>query len=131
MAESIRTLTLKLLREPGSARVARRAVENLLDELAPITFTRDAILLTSELIANAILHTAGGCELRAWFRPSLCLLRVEVLDESTVLPVVPEPRVRRSVGGHGMLLVDDVATSWGASAAAGGKVVWFELADDS
>ncbi|WP_432571715.1 ATP-binding protein [Kineococcus sp. SYSU DK005] len=88
-------------------------------------------LLTTEVVANAVLHGAGevavelSCEADA--------LRVAVSDTGAGVPVVRRagPSV---VGGQGMALVDTLAARWGVRAGTGaepdrgtGKTVWFEL----
>ena len=122
-------IQIKLDRLPVSARVARDALLNLVGHRAAPSFLRDAILLTSELVTNAVSHGRGRCELRAAFRSPPDWVRVEVLDQSPVLPVLAdaaEQAVR--LGGYGLVLVGDVASDWGAERLpGGGKAVWFEM----
>lgn len=83
-----------------------------------------AVLLTSELVTNAIVHVGSD------FRVRLVLgeadLEVEVADASTALP---ELRSVDSVseGGRGLWLVQRLANVWGTRLCAKGKVVWFRL----
>ena len=84
-------------------------------------------LLTTEAVANAVLHGTGEVVLELTCTGQR--VRVEVSDTSPVLP-----RLRREgpevVGGHGVALIDTLASSWGVRSAAGpgtGKTVWFEL----
>ncbi|MFJ8622033.1 ATP-binding protein [Kitasatospora sp. NPDC093550] len=86
----------------------------------------DVLLMVSELVTNACLHTPGGPrELR--LRWDGDRLRVEVADASPVLP-----RLRRSAdpgrpGGHGLRVVDRLSRAWGAQPEDGGKLVWLEV----
>ena len=90
-------------------------------------------LLTTEVVANAVLHGTG--EVVVDLTCTEQLVRVAVSDASPLLP-----RLRRDgpevVGGHGVALVDTLASRWGVQEAAGtpagtgagtGKTVWFEL----
>ena len=82
-------------------------------------------LLTTEVVANAVLHGEGPvcidltCE-DGW-------VRVSVGDADPRRPVVRHVGAG-ATGGRGMALVDALADRWGADAApGGGKAVWFEL----
>lgn len=90
-----------------------------------------AVLLTSELVTNAIRHGAAPVRLSAGLL-QLAVLRVEVHD-STVNggpgrgPAVCAP-TEDDEDGRGLQLVDVLADAWGwRPGAAGGKRVWFEL----
>lgn len=108
----------------GDASIARLAVKGLLDERSDAERVDDALLMTSELVSNAALHTKAVSVLRAEFADSL--LRVEVTDGSDVVPQpgCTEPTV---LGGRGLRLVNDLATQWGVTRISGGKTIWFEL----
>lgn len=122
-------MQISLERRPLSARAARNAVVRLLAERAPAHFVRDALLLTSELVSNAVTHGQGSCELRAAFTSPPDRLRVEVFDESPIVPALADAaRHRARIGGLGLVLVAEVASRWGVDAmSGGGKAVWFEL----
>lgn len=85
-----------------------------------------AMLLTTELISNAIEHGAGEIELVV-SRPE-DRLRVEVHDQSSGLPVSRKPDAQ-AARGRGLLLVERLASEWGVDASRfpGGKQVWFQL----
>ena len=84
-------------------------------------------LLTSEVVANAVVHgdahdllTVSAERLDGGFR-------VGVTDGAPGLPVLREtgPEVP---GGHGVRLVDTLAAAWGVEPRSeGGKTVWFRL----
>ncbi|MCP9956715.1 ATP-binding protein [Streptomyces sudanensis] len=84
-----------------------------------------AELLTSELVTNALVHTAHGAVVTATLDGGV--LRVEVRDFA---PEPPAPRVPAPDGGthgRGLLLVQALADEWGVRAQGVGKTVWFEL----
>ena len=122
-----RKITLTLGPQLRTVGQARRAVERLIGGDAPVVFIRDAVLLTSEVVSNALHHTAGGCEFAATFDGSASpWLRVDVRDISRAVPVAAakEPGVD---GGWGLRLIEQIAATWGVSPARAGKTVWFEL----
>ncbi|CAM5443948.1 ATP-binding protein [Streptomyces pilosus] len=88
------------------------------------------ILLVSELVTNAVVHT--GCP--AVLRLSLpgagaaaeAVVRLEVADRSDRAPV-PRCVDGESTGGRGLALVDGLADRWGWSAEGAGKRIWCEL----
>lgn len=83
-----------------------------------------AVLLTSELVTNAILHGMPPVELVAFPVPDG--LRVEVHDTGLGPLAVREPG-QDSVDGRGLHLVEALAHRWGSLTEAAGKVVWFEV----
>jgi anti-sigma regulatory factor (Ser/Thr protein kinase) len=87
----------------------------------------DAELLTSELVSNAVRH--------AELDPSQEIVvrivadgnvRVEVADPGPPFDAdLREPSTDSS--GWGLLLLDEIATSWGVELEGSGKMVWFEV----
>ena len=86
-----------------------------------------AVLLTSEVVSNAVRHAATALALDVSLDDDSLLLRIEVRDSDSRLPVLHRPSID-ATGGRGILLVDTLARRWGARPEDGGKVVWFELA---
>ena len=85
----------------------------------------DVQLALTELVSNAILHGSGPVDVELVTEARS--LRLNVSDSSDVMPHKPPASGHRS-GGHGLLLVDKVATSWAANPLpAGGKTVWCEF----
>ena len=90
---------------------------------------RDALevvtLLVSELVTNAVLHAGSKVEVVVKHRGPC--LRVEVADESPVLPGVRDFDADATTG-RGLTLVELMASDWGVEPCdEGGKLVWFEV----
>jgi hypothetical protein len=90
------------------------------------------ILLVSELVTNAVVHTGRPAVLRlslpgpaAPATPS-ATVRVEVADTSSRAPV-PRCAGGDATGGRGLALVDCLADRWGWSPEDAGKSIWCEL----
>ena len=109
---------------PASAAQARRFVEAVLRTAHLDHLSYVATMLVSELVANAVLHT--GTPLVVVVSPDGDHLRVEVHDGSAQLPVRKHYSIMSGTG-RGLLLVERMATDWGSTPTADGKVVWFEL----
>ncbi|MEZ0163839.1 ATP-binding protein [Kineococcus sp. LSe6-4] len=121
---------LTLPSEPGAVAVARRwALERCRRELGPRAAGREDVfdaveLLTSEVVANAVVHGAPPVRVEVECAPGH--VTVAVHDGS---PEPPRVRARDldSTGGRGVALVDVVASAWGSRPGADGrgKVTWF------
>jgi len=121
-------MSLRLESSPESAGIARRAVRAALGHSVDDRFANAAMLCTSELVTNAIVHAGDGCGLQVCFDPpGGGVLRVEVSDDSQEQPHVVPPGDVWRVGGRGLQIVDQTSTRWGTQDMATGKVVWFEL----
>ena len=82
-----------------------------------------AVLCTSELATNALLHGDGdiGVDIDLTDRA-----RVAVWDRNHEMPVLQRPDPSDD-GGRGLLLVSMFADTWGFERGDGGKHVWFEI----
>jgi anti-sigma regulatory factor (Ser/Thr protein kinase) len=83
-----------------------------------------AVLLTSEIVTNAVLHGRSGAQLLVSIEHDV--LRVEVTDDNTRLPQRVSPDAH-ALDGRGLVIVETLATAWGAAPSGQGKRVWFEL----
>jgi anti-sigma regulatory factor (Ser/Thr protein kinase) len=101
---------------------ARNLVAKMLDG-CPEAVVADAMLLTSELVSNVVLHARTPFELEVSISDGV---RVVVRDGSSDPPIVSSPGPDESTG-RGLLLVHSLATRWGYEVTAAGKSVWFEL----
>ncbi|WP_170322563.1 ATP-binding protein [Acrocarpospora macrocephala] len=122
---------------PGVAEsvpLARRYVRDVLVS-AGCTRIDDALLLTSELLGNAIRHSDSGREPGGSVSVVVCrevgVVRVEVIDQgspSSKPEVVVDPN-GEGCGGRGLWLVSQIASMWGWHEGVTGQVVWFQLAE--
>ncbi|MDO0938739.1 SpoIIE family protein phosphatase [Streptomyces sp. DG2A-72] len=113
-------------RLPEAVRHARRFTRRTLRAWG-VTEEQDAVLLVvSELVTNALVHTDGRVRL------DLTLvnhrLRVAVADASPRSPIKPTSIGWEATGGRGILLVEAMSVSWGTVPVSGGKQVWSEIA---
>jgi anti-sigma regulatory factor (Ser/Thr protein kinase) len=109
---------------PISAGEARRFVQLVLLDAGLVHLSDAATMLVSELVANAVLHT--GTPIEVVVEPRGDQVRVEVHDGSPQLPVRKHYSTMSGTG-RGLMLVERVASHWGAERTGDGKVVWFEL----
>ncbi|TKR27022.1 ATP-binding protein [Cellulomonas hominis] len=113
--------------EPGSVATGRRWAAHEAEEAhATVEAARTVELLTSEILTNAVVHTRAHRRIAVTTDCHDGCVRVEVTDPDPTLPLVKPGNARR-LGGHGMRLVDALATAWGIDLHPGrGKTVWFE-----
>lgn len=83
-------------------------------------------LLTSEVVANAVLHGGGALTLAVGRAPGHVV--VAVSDGSPQPPTVRAVELE-ATGGRGVALVDVLAQEWGWEPCPPGKRVWFRLTD--
>ncbi|WP_103503641.1 MULTISPECIES: SpoIIE family protein phosphatase [unclassified Streptomyces] len=114
--------------EPGHIGDARHQLEELLHDWADPDQVDGAVLMLSEVLTNVLVHTDSDALLTAEVRqePAGRLLRVEVADASDDLPHRREPGEMAS-SGRGLLLMENIADSWGVDPRGEGKSTWFEL----
>jgi serine phosphatase RsbU (regulator of sigma subunit) len=90
----------------------------------------EALLLTTELVTNAVLH--AGTDVTVEVVADHSGLTVTVLDEVAGPFLVAGPQAPADVAvnlerGRGLQLVDRLAQRWGTVHHPGGKGVWFHL----
>jgi anti-sigma regulatory factor (Ser/Thr protein kinase) len=89
-----------------------------------------ALLLTSELVTNAVKHAPGLITLRVLQEDRrVC---VEVGDSNPVppQPIQADPAAPDEGPIHGLHIVEGLADRWGSRPRRRGKVVWFCLAEE-
>ncbi|MFF7895735.1 ATP-binding protein [Streptomyces sp. NPDC007907] len=128
-AAAERRFRFELAAHPGSPAQARRLTRARLTGWSVCEDTCDsAALVVSELVTNAIVHTASThivCELH----DGADLVRIAVRDEGCA-PGQPHAASRtqpEEEHGRGLLLVDALCRSWGAQEDGPGLLVWAEL----
>jgi anti-sigma regulatory factor (Ser/Thr protein kinase) len=123
-----RRLELELERSPHAPALARAALARRCEGLGlDASVFQSLILLVSEVVSNAVRHSAGPrespIELRAEFTDGT--VRITVTDAGGGF--TPRPRdPARTHDGYGLYLLEKVATSWGVD-SHGDTKVWFEL----
>lgn len=86
----------------------------------------DAVLLVvSELVTNAVVHTQGAVRLE--LTRAADRIRIAVSDSSPRAPAKPVIVDWEATGGRGLLLVEATSASWGSLPVGGGKQVWSEI----
>ena len=117
---------VRLTTGPAAAGEARGQVRATIGAWNVPVDTAVAVLLTSELVTNAIKHGAGG-PVRLGIQCTRDQLRIEVHDTSPSLPVLMDTAVD-ATDGRGLVLVAALSAKWGAYRTPAGKVVYFTLA---
>ncbi|GGW68334.1 ATPase [Streptomyces lucensis JCM 4490] len=124
-----RGFRFELAAHPGSVAQARRLAHARLTGWSVGADTCDnAALVVSELVTNAIVHTASSrvvCELHDHDDT----VRIAVRDEGCA-PGEPHTAAQRpdEEHGRGLFLVDALCRAWGAQEHGPGLLVWAELA---
>jgi len=133
---------VRLASRLSAASAARTEVEAAICAWCVAVDPDVAILLTSELVTNAVTHAAahasrnGRAARRAAAAEAVLLviaaddagLRVDVHDGSGDLPVLADyPADADAETGRGLLLVTSLSADWGFYRTPGGKAVYFTL----
>ena len=120
-------IRVSLATGPRAAAQARRHVGAVIEAWQVPVDPDVAVLLTSELVTNAIQHDPGGREpiqlVIAWATNELC---VEVHDRSRAAPV-PVAAPPEAEAGRGRMLLASLSKDWGYRETTGGKAVYFTL----
>jgi GAF domain-containing protein/anti-sigma regulatory factor (Ser/Thr protein kinase) len=129
------------LPEPAAVAAARKFVRDTLcswldagtgtaaDAAADGGLVDDAVLLTSELVTNAVVH--AGTQVQVTCKLASGAVEVVVRD-SHPARMVPGPAPDDTVpaertGGRGLLLPSALAAAWGVSYGTDAKAVWFRM----
>jgi anti-sigma regulatory factor (Ser/Thr protein kinase) len=120
------TQTIARVVLPATPIAARRARQVVAEQC--MSWDNDvvdtALLLTSELVTNAVIHGHSDVQLQVITDDGL--LRVDVGDDNSRLPQ-RQPTDNDALDGRGLQIVELLATRWGVEKEALGKTVWFEL----
>jgi anti-sigma regulatory factor (Ser/Thr protein kinase) len=109
----------------ASVAVGRRFVGAQLDRLGMDEQRRhDALLLTSELLTNSILHGHGEPRLEvSWLLPDV---QIAVTDRGTWAPR-RSPLDLGATSGRGLQLLERIADRYGTRESPAGTTIWFTL----
>ena len=122
----LRGCRVRLTAGPAAAGQARRQVRAAICSWDIPVDPDVAILLTSELVTNAIRHELTGIVMLAITCPA-GQLRVDVHDTSRALPMLIDAPVDAEAG-RGLMLVATLSAEWGFYRTPAGKAVYFTLA---
>jgi serine phosphatase RsbU (regulator of sigma subunit)/anti-sigma regulatory factor (Ser/Thr protein kinase) len=125
------------LPEPAAVAAARKFVRDTLRSWLDTSpgaaadggLVDDAVLLTSELVTNAVVH--AGTQVQVTCKLAAGAVEVVVRD-SHPARMVPGPAPDDTVpaertGGRGLLLPSALAAAWGVSYGTDAKAVWFRM----
>ncbi|MFC8194838.1 SpoIIE family protein phosphatase [Streptomyces sp. NPDC060006] len=112
-------------RVPEAVRHARRFTRRILRVWGAAEDADAVLLVVSELVTNALVHTDGQVRLDLTLINNR--LRVAVADVSPRTPIKPTSIGWEATGGRGILLVEALSATWGTVPVSGGKQVWAEL----
>lgn len=121
-------LELALRRNVQAPAVARAAISGLCNDLQlDGTVRQTIVLLVSEVVSNAVLHSSGPAEadVTVTARVTPDSVRVEVIDAGDgFTPAERDPT--RIDGGYGLFLLEKSASRWGVESSRP-TTVWFEV----
>jgi signal transduction histidine kinase/DNA-binding response OmpR family regulator len=121
-ADRARSVHRHIPAEASAVQETREFVASTLTGWAvPAPLRADIVLLTSELVANAVLHARPPIDLR--LRRTAGTVIVEVVDSAPFLPRKLRPTADDE-RGRGLQLVALLADRWGARPTTDGKAVW-------
>ncbi len=116
---------VRLDASPAAAGQARSQVRTAIRDWGIPVDPDTAVLLTSELVTNAIIHEPGGT-VTLGIRCLRDQLRVDVYDTSRSFPVVSVAPGDAETG-RGLMIVATLAAEWGFYRTPAGKAVYFTL----
>ncbi|GGY24466.1 SpoIIE family protein phosphatase [Streptomyces djakartensis] len=112
-------------RLPDAVMHARRFSARTLRSWDVVEEADTVLLVVSELVTNALVHTQGAVRLDLTLAADR--LRVTVSDSSPRAPAKPVVVDWESTGGRGLFLVEAMSSAWGSVPVGGGKQVWSEI----
>ncbi|MFG1943531.1 SpoIIE family protein phosphatase [Nonomuraea sp. NPDC048826] len=116
---------------PHAPAAARRFVRQVLGEWRLSHLAEDAVLLTSELVTNAVVHAGTGIELTCRLDAEAVppKFEIEVDDQHPGRAVLgePVPADPMSTSGRGLALAGMLADAWGVTYTRTAKRVWVRM----
>ena len=112
---------------------ARALVRSVLEEAGLDALLNEALLLTTELSTNAVVHAGTELDIEVTADPAGLTVTVTDFAPGPVEQLAVGPRNENTdIGevaerGRGLLLVDHFASRWGTVHEGTGKGVWFRL----
>lgn len=115
------------------SRTRRAMVEDLRARDVPEPWVRDAEIVLSELLTNAMRHARPLSDgtVRVRWKISPESVEVEVTDGGSGTVPTPRPQAAWQTAGRGLRVVRTVAHEWGATQDRTGHVVWATLGGPS
>ncbi len=121
--------------QASSVGEARRWARGLLAGWLSNDAVDDAVVLLSELVTNAVVHSDSGRKpnglVTVFVAAGVGVAHVEVIDDGSTasVPTVQEAS-EGSGGGRGLWMVSAMATTWGVHHDdEAGNAVWFEIGE--
>src|SRR4051812_7124953 len=100
----------------GAPGAARRAIRDTLGGVVSDDLLDVIVLLTSEIVANAVVRAGAGA-----------VLTVEVAPSTIVVTVADQRPDAPAVNGLAHALIEEHGLAWGAHVHQSGKAVWFAI----
>lgn len=126
-------MEVDLPNSPAAPRLARRALAEFLRGKVSDAGAADAMLATSEVVANAVRHGGLGRDavIRLSMRDGDGRVHVAVEQETSAPMAVdtsgePPSAIAEAESGYGFRLLDRITERWGVESGPPG-VVWFEI----
>jgi anti-anti-sigma factor len=129
LSEAEKTLRLEIPSTLLAPRTARMAIRDLVSDHPLASPQLDKLtLLVSEIVTNAVTHTAADSEVEFSVTVTPELTRVLVSDSGHGFewPAESLPPGRVD-GGYGIMLLDGQSSRWGVHRVPGRFTVWFEV----
>ena len=123
-AGEITSFSIFLEPVPESSRDSRRFVSSSLADGRWDSIRDTAVLLASELVTNAFIHSASPAEVNIFLTDEVTIF---VRDADTGPLLARQASSELDEGGRGMFLVDQLSDRWGTEHSRGRKTVWFCL----
>ncbi|SNY60241.1 Serine phosphatase RsbU, regulator of sigma subunit [Paractinoplanes atraurantiacus] len=121
-----RSATMLVPAEPtGPSRVRQWMTTRLREWSLPEAVIGAAILCTSELTTNALLHAGTPAQVHIDLNAERLL--VSVADTGTRGTVIRAHTDTMSSRGRGLGLIEELSDSWGTDPSVRGSTVWFEM----